>query len=471
MAVGSWDDVAGLAGARTTIIDLGGATVMPSFHDPHLHLLSYARQRARVDCRGALSPEDLVDRISARNSAAPDGRWIRAAGFDDATFQHSELPDRLLLDRASRRRPVRLQHRSLHLDILNTRALKVSGLWSSDDPGIERNRLNGEPTGRLFHASELLRHRLPRPTFDELARDVRLVCDEMAADGLTTIQDASVTNGPEEWELFHRLAQGGHLGGLRLCVMPGAQHWREVLAARPPSDTVRIGPVKLMLGEGNAESGEVRLITSEAHVAGRSVAIHAVSEAELVMALNALGPDSAGSMRGGRDRIEHGAIIPDELLEDVRSTGATVVGSPGLIHDRGDVYRAEIEAELHSWMHRAASLVQNGIPYAIASDAPVLEPIPLRHLAVARSRLTKSGEVLGPGEALTTEQALRAMTIDAARTVGADHELGMLRPGYLADIVVVDGDTLDVGDPDARIRPVRLTIGGGRVLWRREDAV
>ena len=69
----------------------------------------------------------------------------------------------------------------------------------------------------------------------------------MASRGLTTIQDASVTNGDDEWGLFHRLAEGGYLGGLRLFMMPGIRLWHEVLICRPPTSDVRLGPVKLMV--------------------------------------------------------------------------------------------------------------------------------------------------------------------------------------------------------------------------------
>src|SRR4051794_37176558 len=83
LAVGPRDELVDIAGFRTQVIDVGGAIVIPSFHDPHLHLFSYARQRARVDCRGALSPDDLVGRIAAHVASTPEGQWIRAAGFDD----------------------------------------------------------------------------------------------------------------------------------------------------------------------------------------------------------------------------------------------------------------------------------------------------------------------------------------------------------------------------------------------------
>jgi predicted amidohydrolase YtcJ len=290
----------------------------------------------------------------------------------------------------------------------------------------------------------------------------------MASYGLTTIQDASVTNGGDEWELFHRLDEGGYLAGLRLFVMPGLTHWRGVAEGRAPTESVRLGPVKVMLSERDSDSETLGTQIAEVHHTGRSVAIHAVTEAELALALGALELRSEGMPRSTPDRIEHGAIIPEALHPDLKHAGVTVVGEPGLVHERGDVYLDEIDSELHAWVHRAGSLLRAGISYAIGSDAPVLEPRPLAHFAAARRRLTRSGKVLGAEEALTTEQALRAMTVEAARSVGAEPELGSLRPGMLADIVVLDRDALEI-EALGNQNPVRLTIGAGQILWQRQD--
>ncbi len=392
IALGSFDELQGLAGPQTAMVDAQGGTAAPGFHDAHLHLLSYARQKGRVDCRGIVSLDDLVERFAARVANTPPGGWIRAAGLDQLSLTETVLPDRTVLDRAAPRHLVRLQDRSLHLDVLNTSALRATDLWDERNPSIERDAFTGEPTGRIFHGSELLRGRFGRPLFSEIARDVQSACAEMAAYGLTTIQDASVTNGVEEWDLFHQLADGGYLGGLRLFMMPGARLWREVPGAPLPTSSVRFGPVKFMLDENRTDPRELRDSVAEVRAAGKAVAFHSVSEAELVLALHALELASNHQTASSPNRIEHGSIIPEELLPDLREAGVTVVGQPGLVRERGDIYQQELAPELHSWVHRAASLRRNGIPYAIGSDAPVLEPHPLAHLAAARSRSTRSGE-------------------------------------------------------------------------------
>jgi predicted amidohydrolase YtcJ len=126
----------------------------------------------------------------------------------------------------------------------------------------------------------------------------------------------------------------------------------------------------------------------------------------------------------------------------------TVVGQPGLIYERGDVYTREYAPALHGWLHRAGSLLKAGVGYAIGSDAPLTQPWPGLGLFAATTRRTRGGNVLGSDEALTMEQALASSTG------------GPLKTGALADFVVLD----ELSGPDPR--EARLTVLGGRIVHR-----
>src|SRR5437764_55343 len=141
-------------------------------------------------------------RWSGRGQARPWSLLVDRALPENVETKRADL---LLADAAVPDRPLRLQHRGLHLDVLNTLALRALGPLAAA-PAVERDRATGEPTGRLYHAGELLHGRLDHPTEDDLAHDVRRASEQLLAWGVTTVQDASVTNGPAEWELFHRLA-------------------------------------------------------------------------------------------------------------------------------------------------------------------------------------------------------------------------------------------------------------------------
>ena len=494
LAVGTLADLRALVGPDTATVDAEGGWVVPAFHDAHLHLLSYARVEAGLDCSAVGSLAELRRLLAARAAGLPRGHWLRASGYDESRFAERRHPDRHDLDAAVPHHPVRLRHRTQHLDVLNTAALRLVGLegfigdrasaarhhWPlagrspldccgpvAREGSRARSTFHGPPSsGQLYDAGELLRSRMPRPTEAELGCAVRRACQRLLARGVTTVQDASVTNGAERWELFHRLAAGGGLP-LRLFVMPGAAHWRELAGARQPTAGIRLGPVKLVLNEAVSDPAEAEAAVAAARAAGYAVALHATSEAELAIALHALRGAGPRDPAAPPDRVEHGAVIPDAFLEDLRATGVTVVGQPALVYLRGDVYRAEFQPEQHAWLYRSGSLVRLGIPYAASSDAPLTEPLPALALMAASFRRTLSGTVLGPEERLSPRAALAAHTLQPARAVGAAGELGRLRPGALADLAVLDPDVLVGFAPEAAERPVRLTIMDGRVVWRR----
>jgi predicted amidohydrolase YtcJ len=545
-AVGAWAELRSLVGPSTAVIDAAGGVAVPAFHDAHLHLLSYARTHTRLDCRAVNSLAALSGRLVAHARALPPGAWVRAWGYDEARLREGRHPDRHDLDAAVPDRPVRLQHRSLHLDVLNTAALRALGLLDGPAPLVERDAATGAPTGRLYHAAALLRERLPRPTEAELATAVRAATNRLLAWGVTSVQDASHTNGPAEWALFARLAARGALG-VRVFVMPGAGRWpggllplpggegqgkgasiqdptlaavtltraqmirgrgrppgsAGVLPARPAPPTpakrpgrpcsqaeefswlpvsrgearslgqppVLLGPIKIMLDEATSDPAAVRATVAAAHAAGHAVAIHAVSEAEVALALDALASSprapSSNAHCTAPDRIEHGAVIPDAWLGELRALGVMVVGQPALVAERGDVYRAAYPAEAHGWLHRAGSLLRAGIGYAAGSDAPVTEPAPGLGVYAARQRRTPDGAVLSPDERLGLTDALSAFTLGPARAVGMAHVLGRLQPGMLADLAILDPDALEPETPGAARRPARLTLSEGRVVWQR----
>ena len=366
---------------------------------------------------------------------------------------------------------MRLQHRSRHLDVFNRAGLEALGFGApsaipveSSLATIEREPDSDVPTGRIFNGGELLQRLRSQAPSEDLARDVRAASKELLSRGITTVQDATFTNRPNELDLFRGLIASGDLG-VRVFMMRSARYWREFDEAESPE--LRLGPIKIMLDEATSNSGDVRRTVAGARAAGHAVAFHAVSEAEVALALDALrDAPLRASKSAGPDRIEHGAVIPDEWLDQLRELGACVVGQPSLVRDRGDIYRDTHSPEQHAWIHRARSLVNAGIPYAAGSDAPVTEPNPLLDMKASRTRRTIGGSLFGRDEALTPMQALAAFTLWPARAVGADRKLGKLRPGAVADVVVLDPDALS--DSDQGVEPTtRLTIKDGRVVWRR----
>src|SRR5262249_39688603 len=138
LAVGAWADLRPLVGPATEVVDADGGVALPAFHDAHLHLLSYARTQSRLDCRPARSVGELPALLAAR--PPPRGAGRRGGPGAAPGRRAPPPPARHDLDAAVPDRPVRLQHRGLHLDVLNTAALRALGLQDDPAPAVERDR-------------------------------------------------------------------------------------------------------------------------------------------------------------------------------------------------------------------------------------------------------------------------------------------------------------------------------------------
>ncbi|WP_226365029.1 amidohydrolase family protein [Pseudonocardia sp. ICBG162] len=351
------------------VVECAGGALLPGLVDHHLHLHALAAAERSVRC-----PSDpaALGRVLAAAAGDVHG-WVRGVGFpgDDLDVD--------LLDRLHPSRPVRVQHRSGALWVLNTAALERIG--PLDHPGVER--VAGAPTGRILRGDDWLRSRLPpAEPFDLAALGARL-----AGLGLTALTDATPDVEAGAARSLTAVPQR-----LTLLGVP--------LGETAPEGTVT-GPYKMVLADsGLPDLDELTDRIRAAHAAQRPVAVHTVTRESLVLLLAAL--DDAGRLPG--DRVEHAALVPAELIGELR--GLAVVTQPGFLADRGDLFRREVPAVEHPDLYRCASLRDHGVPVAFSSDAPYGPVDPWRVIDAAVTRATPDGDALGPGEAVSARDAL-----------------------------------------------------------------
>ena len=400
--------------------DARARAVGGGFHDHHLHLLATAAQMESVDLADCRTVDAVIGKLRAA-PARSDG-WVRAIGYDERV---AGLPDRAMLDTWLPDQPLRVQDRTGGYWLLNGAAVALLG--APPFPPCVETGADGLPNGRIWRGDAWLRERIGAAPPSLAALGARL-----ARGGVTGVTDAGASNGPAEAAL-----------------LAGAMPQRLVLMgteALPAGEGYTLGPVKLLLDENDLPPvAHVAARIAAAHTLGRPVAAHCVTLGELLFYLQAL--EQSGGARPD-DRIEHGAMIAESLIGDITAAGLTVVTQPNFIHDRGDRYRAQMDAEELDDLYRLGSLLRGGVQVLGGSDAPYGEANPWIALRAATDRRTRGDDVIGAGEAVSRAEALALYQPPLA--VGAP-----------ADLIVYDWPE-DAG----ALATVGLTLIGSEVIWQ-----
>jgi predicted amidohydrolase YtcJ len=371
------------------VVEGRGGALLPGLHDAHLHLLALAAARASIDVGPGLDALRL----------APSGDWIRAVNARESV-------DRRALDALVPDRPVRVQHRSGGLWMLNSLAIERVARVLDDSPDVERDAA-GEPTGRLWRYDARLRPALP-----ESAPDLDAVVEELHGYGITSVTDATPDLDADTVRLLQSLP------------IP------VTLLGDPDGDA----PRKLLLRDHDLPTyDELVARVHEAHATGRPVAVHCVSRESLLLTLAAL--DEVGRMPG--DRIEHAGIVPDATM----LRGLIVVTQPAFVTTRGDDYARDVDPRDLPHLYPYASLLDSGIEVRPSSDAPYGPLDPWEVIRAARDR------DLGPHERVSAATALSGYL---------QHRVKVGAPARLCLLHVPLDEALAA--PDAQL--VRLTLSG-----------
>ena len=478
--VGTSDDAESFLRSGTAVVDCAGGTLLPGFHDAHIHLLAYASALAGVDCGpdAVSSIDDLKSAIRRRASNTSVGEWIRASGYDETALAEARHPTRWDLDDAAPDHPVRLDHRSGHGCVLNSDAMTRIGIGdSTDEPKgatIVRDLRSGQPSGLLLEMSDYLDGRIPSPPVGEIEDGVRRASRILLSHGVTSVQDATHHNSFERWDLFGRLRSS--IGDMpRVTMMPGFHDLDEFtgngLTFGSGDSWLRVGHAKLMVtatsGRQTPLHDELCRAVSSSTKSGFPVAIHAVERETIISAAESIRFANTNTGTALRHRIEHCSEGTPDTIESVVRSSAWVVTQPGFIHHSGDRYLKSVEQSMMPYLYPVGALARAGVRLGFGSDAPVSDPNPMPALQAAVTRLTAQGDYLGPEQAVDLSDALAAYTVGAAESSCLEDSLGKIMPGMLADLALFGEDILSVSPSELhKFRPVMTILGGKAVMTR-----
>ena len=473
--------LAELQGPHTRMLDCQGGIVLPGFNDAHCHPIAFAVTQRYLDCAAAGIDSIAEIQTALRSEAAARGgeRWIRGANCDGAVLAEGRLPNRWELDLAVPNLPVLLVARDGQHCVLNSRALQRCGIddnaHGADDDGILRDPTSGLPNGIVSANNPRVTRAIPPLSDDEIDLGLRAANQVYLAQGITSLQDTSWSNGHAQWRNMQLFKERGLLAP-RLTMHAGIDALDEFvqrgLRSGAGDEQLRLGAIKLALDESSGNNpppqAELDRLALRAHRAGFQLAFHVPNLDLLQRSLHALAfVASNAPQRCQRPRFEHCPICPPALLPDLAHSGAIVVSQPNLLWQTGPAYLSQLRADQLRWVFPYRSYVEHGIGLALSSDSPLTPCEPLRAVMTAVSRRVQGGARLGEEEGISLAQALEMHTRAGAYSSNEEHLKGSLAAGQLADLVVVAGRAGEGLADELDNAQVLLTLLDGKLVWTR----
>jgi predicted amidohydrolase YtcJ len=490
-AVGSDDEILNLAAADTQKVDLGGKTVWPGLTDSHLHLELLGEKLVSVDCSTA-TREECLKRIEEKSKTQPRREeWIKGNGWNQNLWQGG-FGSAAELDAVSHGHPVLLYDQSLHSAWVNSAALRLAGIdAASPDPvgGLIRRAANGEPTGILHESAvRLVEKVIPPPSTETLESEMKAAQAYLHGFGITTVNDFDTFSS---LQTMNRLREQQ---ALQLRVMKGIPIEKFAWAIEnrvqtgAGDDYIKWGWVKLFadgaLGpqtaamlqpyETDASNFGKLLLTSEdvyergiqAVNNGLSLAIHAIGDRavhEVLLGFTRLREyEKQKHLTSRPHRIEHLQVIaPDDLS---MISALNLVASLQPIHLLTDRFTAEKQwGDRSQYAYAFRSVLNAGASLILGSDTPVESPNPFiaMHAAATRKRLDdmRAFEPWYPAEQISLQEAADGYMNTPDRLFGFSS--GLLNPGDLADIIILDKDPFQIElDELSSILPERVMFAG-----------
>lgn len=496
--VGSTAEIRKLVGRYTQVIDAHGGMVVPGFIDSHVHLLTGGMNLASVQLRDARSPAEFILRIKAFAASVLPDTWITGGDWDHQNWG-GELPERSWIDSVTPNTPVWINRLDGHMALANTAAIRAAKVPMSGGDiagGTIIRDASGQPSG-IFkdNAQDLIDVAVPEPAAQMLDRALDAAMAYVAVRGVTAVVHMGTWS---DLAVFERAHQRGELRTRIYAAVP-LSTWarlRDTVAARGRGDSwLRIGGLKgfvdgslgshtaAMMEPFTDAPGDSGLLvntpenlyawSSAADKANLQVIVHAIGDRAINLQLNIFERvERENGPRDRRFRIEHAQHIAPADIPRFAQLGVIPSMQPYHAIDDGRWAEKVIGPERAKTTYAFRSLRDAGARLAFGSDWFVAPPTPLEGIYAAVTRRTlddKHPEGWIPEQKIMVEDALRAYTTGGAYASFQENEIGSLRVGKLADIVIIDRDLTKIPPETIRNARIDYTIMGGRVVYDRND--
>jgi predicted amidohydrolase YtcJ len=479
--IGNNSRILALKSKSTETINLHGRTVLPGFHDSHIHLLNYGMLLRTLDLSHARSIEEIKRQVKRWTAAAPRNAWVLGRGWDDEKLRERRYPTRDDLDLASSS-PVFLKRICGHVAVANSAALSLARI---DDRAVDPNggQILRDSRGRLSGvlretAIELVEKVVPE-SMDETKTALAQASRKLSKLGLTSlhciISSLTELNALRDLKREQRIPQSIYailpaslidsLESLRHSEEEGGDHFRiegiklyldGSLGARTAALNQPYHDDPTSSGMMTLSNRELRKLLSRAKASKFQLCIHAIGDRAVDLAVHLLGETfGTKGCKELRHRIEHASIVNSESMMKMRRLGIIASIQPRFVYS--DQWAEErLGRRRLPQLYPFRSMRKAGILLTAGSDCPVEDPNPFEGIwsAMARPGLSQA-------ERLTVNDVLTAYTKNPSYASFAENFRGTLAPGKAADMIVLDRDPHESSlEALRKIRVVRTIIEG-----------
>ncbi|MEM4554026.1 MAG: amidohydrolase [Ignisphaera sp.] len=477
------------------IVDLKGRTVIPGFIDSHIHLDGVGIYLSMLDLRGVKSISELKERLKDYSKKV-ETVWILGFGWDQELFEEKRWPTRWDIDEVVSNRPVMLMRICMHIAVLNTRAMEITGVSNIVSPNVVRDE-KGVPTGIVREeALEFARDKISESlSVEDYKRYILEAAKYIASQGVTTVGFVGCNvkalralielwsenrlpirvrvylDPGKSWEVLDLLKGIGlkkgfgdtylKIMGVKIFV-DGSLGARTAWLSKPYEDDPST------CGSPVINSRDLKSLAKKVHDIGLQLAVHGIGDKAIDTILDVY--RELKDVDKYRHRIEHASLLRRDQIEEIARLRVSVAVQPHFIISDWWA-KQRLGSERIKWLYPFRSLLEKNIPIGFGTDSPVepVNPWQSIYAAVTRGKYDNIPHYKDTeDQRLSIEEALYLYTWGSAYIMHEEENLGTLDVGKLADFVVVDRDPLSVDEKELKDIKVLETYIGGKCVWNHQ---
>lgn len=507
--LGSSNEILKLKDSNTDLVDLKGNTIMPSFIDSHSHITSYAQTLRLVNLGNCTSFEDIFNTLKNfidKNNLKED-EWITGFNYDHERLKEKEHPTKLLLDKLSKTNPIILSHISGHMGVINSIGLNLFNITKDsinpDGGEIIKFKDSNEPTGLLKENAFIQNtFKIPVPSVSDLSDLLVKAQEDYLKFGITTCQDGFTRK--EEFEILDYSSKNKKLkmdivgfidiknnkkiydenketyvkdyinnfriGGYKM-FLDGSPQGRTAWMLTPYKDINNPDKNSEEFGIGTLTDEEVSKFIEQALNDNAQILSHCNGDAaakQLICSFKKVLNERNESFTSTLPVMVHAQLVRDSQLKDMKEIGMIPSFFTAHSYFWGDIHIKNFGLERASKISPAKSALNRDLIFTFHQDTPVLMPDMFRTIWCSVNRITLNGVTIGEDEKISVLDAIKAVTINAAKQYFEDDKKGSLEKGKFADMIIIDKNPFEINPLDLYKIKILETIKSGEVLYKAD---